>query len=614
MRRPRRLSPRGGQLKRVALLTGCVQDAFFAHVNRATARVLAAHGCEVLVPPLAELLRRARDPCRTRATRAASGCATSSRRWKRLDIDHIVVNSAGCGSAMKEYGALLADDPFWAARAAQLLGTGARRHGGACGARGAAALRDCTRCPRGSRITMRVTSRTRRECARSRAAVLASHPRSRARRPARSRTSAAAAPASTTSSRRRRLMTSALARRRTSSRAAPSCSPPATAAACSRSRRRCGVPGIRYRRCTPWSCSTRPSADCPVAAAHRPSPSAVGGDPTLPIDDATLPGDSSRPCGGCRRRRRRARGRAAASPSRRRRRRRRRPQRVGRDGIDEPRQRRGPSAVHHTDQHRVLAIHDREAARVARTVRWPGRASARWAISSSPAPTRARSRCGDAWELQRSLGVDVRVALRGRRHREERRLSMSTDCPAATFCAGDGIIDPHGVVSALWAECRRLDTTFVFDTEVLDVEAGPPPRVAPRPVISRPSSSSTPPGRSPAPSPQRRASTCRWSHAGRNLACTEPVHGIAGDIPMCVDNDTGVLIRREGAGFLIGFSDPSRSTEHGHGLRSRISRCDRRARRQPLSVPRGCADQPAQVLGRPLSRDPGSPRDRRRAR
>jgi sarcosine oxidase subunit beta len=43
----------------------------------------------------------------------------------------------------------------------------------------------------------------------------------------------------------------------------------------------------------------------------------------------------------------------------------------------------------------------------------------------------------------------------------------------------------------------------------------------------------------------------------RNLACTEPVGGIADAIPMCVDNDTGVLIRREGAGFLIGFSDPA---------------------------------------------------------
>ena len=43
----------------------------------------------------------------------------------------------------------------------------------------------------------------------------------------------------------------------------------------------------------------------------------------------------------------------------------------------------------------------------------------------------------------------------------------------------------------------------------------------------------------------------------RNLACTEPVPTIPASIPMCVDIDTGVLIRREGDGILIGYSDPA---------------------------------------------------------
>ena len=43
----------------------------------------------------------------------------------------------------------------------------------------------------------------------------------------------------------------------------------------------------------------------------------------------------------------------------------------------------------------------------------------------------------------------------------------------------------------------------------------------------------------------------------RNLACTEPLSGLPASIPMCVDADTGVLIRREGAGVLIGYSDPA---------------------------------------------------------
>jgi glycolate oxidase iron-sulfur subunit len=117
VRGPRRLVPKGRQVRRVAMLTGCVQDAFFAHVNRATARVLAAHGCEVLVPPLQsccgalELHAGREGPALERMRRLIA-------QMEALKVDTIVVNAAGCGSAMKEYGALLADDPFWSARAA----------------------------------------------------------------------------------------------------------------------------------------------------------------------------------------------------------------------------------------------------------------------------------------------------------------------------------------------------------------------------------------------------------------------------------------------------------------------------------------------------------------
>jgi glycolate oxidase iron-sulfur subunit len=117
-RTPRHLRPTGQRVQRVALLTGCVQDAFFSHVNRATARVLAAHGCEVLVPPLQsccgalEIHSGREQPALQRVRKLIA-------QMENLDIDHVVVNSAGCGSAMKEYGALLADDPFWAGRAAR---------------------------------------------------------------------------------------------------------------------------------------------------------------------------------------------------------------------------------------------------------------------------------------------------------------------------------------------------------------------------------------------------------------------------------------------------------------------------------------------------------------
>jgi glycolate oxidase iron-sulfur subunit len=117
-RAPRHLRPRGRRVLRVALLTGCVQDAFFAHVNRATARVLAAHGCEVLVPPLQSCCG-ALEIHSGREQPALRRMRDLIAQMETLDVDHIVVNSAGCGSAMKEYGALLADDPFWAARAAR---------------------------------------------------------------------------------------------------------------------------------------------------------------------------------------------------------------------------------------------------------------------------------------------------------------------------------------------------------------------------------------------------------------------------------------------------------------------------------------------------------------
>jgi sarcosine oxidase, subunit beta len=161
-----------------------------------------------------------------------------------------------------------------------------------------------------------------------------------------------------------------------------------------------------------------------------------------------------------------------------------------------------------------------------------------------------------SWELQRSLGVDVQWLTAA--EVLERAPFVNVDgLSAATLCAGDGVIDPHGVVSALWAECRRLGTSFHLNTEVLGLTGGRRVRVHTSAgdietdfVVN----AAGPFAREVAamagidlPVVSRR----------RNLACTEAVAGIPDAIPMCVDNDTGVLIRREGAGFLIGFSDPA---------------------------------------------------------
>jgi glycolate oxidase iron-sulfur subunit len=100
----------------VGLLTGCVQRLVFPNVNAATVNVLSAEGCEVLAP---------RDQGCCGALALHAGRLDEARRFarktiatfERAAVDVIAVNAAGCGSSMKEYGNLLADDPGWSGRA-----------------------------------------------------------------------------------------------------------------------------------------------------------------------------------------------------------------------------------------------------------------------------------------------------------------------------------------------------------------------------------------------------------------------------------------------------------------------------------------------------------------
>ena len=108
------LGPRRGT---VGMLLGCVQREFFPGVNAATARVLAAEGFDVVTPAGqgccgALSVHNGREPEARRFARALID------RFSSAGVDHIVVNAAGCGSSMKEYAALLADEPAYAARAA----------------------------------------------------------------------------------------------------------------------------------------------------------------------------------------------------------------------------------------------------------------------------------------------------------------------------------------------------------------------------------------------------------------------------------------------------------------------------------------------------------------
>jgi glycolate oxidase iron-sulfur subunit len=115
---PAKVSPAAEPRKRVGMLSGCVQQVFFQHVNQATARVLAAEGCEVVIPKAQEccgalMLHSGLDE------QAAALARRMIATFEKAKVDTIVINAAGCGSTMKEYGHLLRDDPAWAARAAE---------------------------------------------------------------------------------------------------------------------------------------------------------------------------------------------------------------------------------------------------------------------------------------------------------------------------------------------------------------------------------------------------------------------------------------------------------------------------------------------------------------
>ena len=107
----------GGPVRyRVALLTGCVQDLVFPHINRDTADVLLANGCAVDTPPS--------QPC-CGSLHAHNGevdlAAVLARRLIDLippdRYDAIITNAGGCGSHLRHYTPLLAEEPRYREKA-----------------------------------------------------------------------------------------------------------------------------------------------------------------------------------------------------------------------------------------------------------------------------------------------------------------------------------------------------------------------------------------------------------------------------------------------------------------------------------------------------------------
>ena len=109
----------GQRRSRVAMLQGCVMGSVFGDTNAATARVLARNGVEV-VPTLDQTCCGALHAHAGERERARALARRNIAAFERSGVDAVIVNAAGCGAAMKEYGWLLKDDPEWSARAAAL--------------------------------------------------------------------------------------------------------------------------------------------------------------------------------------------------------------------------------------------------------------------------------------------------------------------------------------------------------------------------------------------------------------------------------------------------------------------------------------------------------------
>jgi glycolate oxidase iron-sulfur subunit len=111
-----RWSAQGERRGTVALLAGCIMSTAYADIHRATARVLARNGWDVVVAP-------EQGCCGALAVHA--GDFEAGRKMARRNIDAfdnseyiaVVANAAGCGASMKEYDYLLRDDPAYAERA-----------------------------------------------------------------------------------------------------------------------------------------------------------------------------------------------------------------------------------------------------------------------------------------------------------------------------------------------------------------------------------------------------------------------------------------------------------------------------------------------------------------
>ncbi len=117
---PDEIPAQGDRRYRVGMILGCVQRLFFTPVNEATARVLSANGCEVVIP-------KSQGCCA--ALPAHQGQSEQAQELARqmidtfaaAEVDYVIINAAGCGHTLKEYAHILKDDPVYADKAREFV-------------------------------------------------------------------------------------------------------------------------------------------------------------------------------------------------------------------------------------------------------------------------------------------------------------------------------------------------------------------------------------------------------------------------------------------------------------------------------------------------------------
>ena len=113
---PTIIPAQGEKRYRVGMILGCVQRLFFSPVNEATVRVLTANGCEVVIPK-SQGCCAALPEHQGQTQQAQSLARQMIDSFADTEVDAVIINAAGCGHTLKEYGHILQDDPEYQEKA-----------------------------------------------------------------------------------------------------------------------------------------------------------------------------------------------------------------------------------------------------------------------------------------------------------------------------------------------------------------------------------------------------------------------------------------------------------------------------------------------------------------